>query len=451
MKKSINPYTGETLHTFEELSDQAVAEKLELAQNTFETWRKTGMNHRAALMKKAAADLKAHTRTYARTISLEMGKPISQSMEEVAKCAWVCDYYAANAGAHLGDEVIDTGADRSFVRFEPLGAILAIMPWNYPFWQVFRFAAPALMAGNVGLLKHASNVMKSAGHIARVFNNAGFPVGCFQNLVVDSSRVASLIESPVVKAVTLTGSKPAGASVAALAGSHIKKTVLELGGSNAMLVFEDADLAQTLETCLEARFQNTGQSCIAGKRLLLHKSIAPRFTASLKKAVQGLKSGDPMDGDTYIGVLAREDLATELERQVSESVAMGASILTGGKREGSYYAPTLVTGVTPDMPMFREETFGPALAISTFDTEAEGVALAINSAFGLGVSIFTRSRERAERLIPQCNEGAVFVNSMVKSDPRLPFGGIKTSGYGRELSKHGIQEFVNKKTVYMQF
>jgi len=451
MKKSINPYTGEALYEFEELSDNQLQARLDLAGKAFEEWKKTGFDTRAGLMKKLAAGLRENAVDYARTISMEMGKPISQAIAEVEKCAWVCEYYADQAAVYLREEVIDTEADRSLVLFEPLGVVLAIMPWNYPFWQVFRFAAPALMAGNVGILKHASNVMKSAGNIEKLFLSAGFPAGCFQNLVLGSDRIEGLIKNPAVKAVTLTGSKAAGASVAAFAGSQVKKSVLELGGSNALLVFDDADLNQSVQTCLQARFQNTGQSCIAGKRLLLQKGIAERFTARLLEEVKALKSGDPLKEDTYIGVLAREDLAKELQRQVDDSVSMGARILTGGKRQGAYYAPTLLGGVTPEMPVFREETFGPALAVTVFDTEEEGVALVNNSEFGLGVSVFTSDRERAERLVPLFYEGSVFVNELVKSDPRLPFGGVKTSGYGRELSGHGIQEFVNKKTVYYKF
>jgi succinate-semialdehyde dehydrogenase/glutarate-semialdehyde dehydrogenase len=451
MKKSINPYNGELLYEFDELSAVGLEEKLEIAEKAFHNWRKTNWDERTKYLKAAAKILKGNSTEYAKTISLEMGKPIKQAVAEVEKCAWVCEYYAQNARSHLAEEVVHTDADRSLVRYEPLGVILAVMPWNYPFWQVFRFAAPALMAGNVGLLKHASNVFKCAENIESVFLNAGLPRGCFQSLVLGSSKIEALIKHPVVKAVTLTGSKPAGASVASSAGSQIKKSVLELGGSNALLVFDDADLAHALDTCVEARFQNTGQSCIAGKRLLVQRGIAEKFIASLQQAVEKLESGNPLDEGTYIGVLAREDLARELDRQVSESVSQGTRILTGGKRSGAYYAPTLVTGVTPKMPMFREETFGPALAITIFDTEEEGIALSNNSEFGLGVSVFTTSRERAERLVPQLEEGAVFVNELVKSDPRLPFGGIKTSGYGRELSRHGIQEFVNKKTVYYRF
>jgi succinate-semialdehyde dehydrogenase / glutarate-semialdehyde dehydrogenase len=451
MKKSINPYTGELLYEFEELSAKGIDQKLEAAENSFQKWRKTTLDERATLMRKAAKILKGSAPEYGRTITLEMGKPISQAVAEVEKCAWVCEYYAEHAGAHLADEVVETDADLSLVRYEPLGAILAVMPWNFPFWQVFRFAAPALMAGNVGLLKHASNVFKCAENIENIFLKAGFPEGCFQSLALGSDRIEELLKNRIVKAATLTGSKPAGASVASLAGAQIKKSVLELGGSNALLVFDDADLLPAIDTCVQARFQNTGQSCIAGKRLLVQKGISNSFVRKLKEEVEKLKSGDPLNEDTYIGVLAREDLARELERQVSESVEQGARILTGGKRKGAYYAPTLVTGVTPEMPMFREETFGPALGITVFESEEDGVALANDSEFGLGVSVFTSDRDRAERLVPEFDEGAVFVNEMVKSDPRLPFGGVKTSGYGRELSGHGIQEFVNKKTVYYHF
>ena len=449
MKQSINPYNGDILHEFKELTEEGVTNKLRLAQDTFRDWKKTSFKERSQYMLKAAVELKKSKEKYAKTITEEMGKPISQSIAEVEKCAWVCQYYAENAEKHLKDKIIETDAHKSYVRYEPLGVVLAVMPWNYPFWQVFRFAAPALMAGNIGVLKHASNVMKSAEMIQEVFENAGFPKGCFQNLIIGSDKIKSLIENDSIKAVTLTGSKPAGASVASIAGENIKKSVLELGGSNALVVFGDADLDRTLEICVQARFQNTGQSCIAGKRLLLHKSIAGRFIKKFKERVSELKSGDPMDKDTYIGVLAREDLAKDLEKQVTESVSMGAKILLGGKRNHTYFEPTILTEVTKEMPMFKEETFGPAIGITIFDNEQEAVDLVNASEFGLGVSLFTKDMDRVERLVPEFHEGAVFVNDLVKSDPRLPFGGVKISGYGRELSLDGIREFVNKKTVYI--
>ncbi|MGB7842806.1 MAG: aldehyde dehydrogenase family protein, partial [Salinimicrobium sp.] len=345
---------------------------------------------------------------------------------------------------------IETDAEESFVNYEPLGVVLAIMPWNYPFWQVFRFAAPALMAGNVGVLKHASNVMMSANNLQKVFERAGFPEGCFQNILIGSDKVEEVINDERIKAVTLTGSTAAGSAVAAAAGKKIKKTVLELGGSNALVVLEDADLDKSVKTCVQARFQNTGQSCIAGKRLLLHKSIANEFIEKFKKEVEQLKSGDPMNEDTFIGVQAREDLAQDLEKQVQDSVDLGAKIITGGNRKAAYYEPTILTNVTRDMPMFKEETFGPAIGITIFETEEEAIDLVNDSKFGLGVSVFAKDLKKVKKMIPQFEDGAVFVNELVKSDPRLPFGGTKNSGYGRELSFYGIREFVNIQTVYIK-
>jgi succinate-semialdehyde dehydrogenase/glutarate-semialdehyde dehydrogenase len=450
MKKSINPYTNEVLFEFEELGDDQLQLKLDLAQETFLSWKQVSFAKRSESMLKAAGLLKSNSEKYGTIISQEMGKPIAQAIAEVEKCAWVCEYYAEQAENQLKDEVIKTDADKSYVSYEPLGVVLAVMPWNFPFWQVFRFAAPALMAGNVGVLKHASNVMRSAQMIQEVFENAGFPEGCFQNLIVGSDKVESIIKNEIIKAVTLTGSMPAGSSVASIAGSCIKKTVLELGGSNALVVFADADLDKAVETCVLARFQNTGQSCIAGKRLLLHKDIEKEFTDRFVRRVSELKSGDPMDRETYIGVLAREDLARDLEKQVAASVVQGAKIILGGKRKGTYFEPTILKEVTPEMPVFKEETFGPAIGITVFGTDEEAVDLVNLSRFGLGVSLFTHDMERVGHLAPKFDEGAVFVNELVKSDPRLPFGGVKISGYGRELSSHGIREFVNKKTVYIK-
>jgi len=326
--------------------------------------------------------------------------------------------------------------------------ILAVMPWNYPFWQVFRFAAPAMMAGNVGVLKHASNVMGCAELIEEAFLEAGFPKGCFQNLIISSKKVSKVIENQHLKAVTLTGSKPAGSGVASQAGSEIKKTVLELGGSNAMVVFEDAHIEKTVDTCVQARFQNTGQSCIAGKRLLIHESIYDKFVERFLTKVRELNIGDPTDKNTYIGVLAREDLAEDLEKQLEKSKKKGAKVILGGHRDRAYFGPTVVVNVSPKMPIFKEETFGPLMAITSFKTDMEAIDLVNASDFGLGVSIFTEDFDRAEAMVPQFEDGAVFVNELVKSDPRLPFGGTKISGYGRELSEDGIREFVNRKTVY---
>ena len=448
MITSINPYNQEVISEVKELTKAELVEHIEIAHERFLSWRKTTFEERNALMLAAAADLKEHKEAYAKTISLEMGKPIKQAIAEVEKCAWVCEYYAENAPKHLAPKSIETDAVESYVSYEPLGVVLAVMPWNYPFWQVFRFAAPALMAGNIGILKHASNVMGSAQNIQKVFERAGFPKGCFTNLPIASAKVESIIKNPKVKAVTLTGSKPAGSAVASVAGSEIKKSVLELGGSNALVVFEDCNMEEAVKTAVQARFQNTGQSCIAGKRLLLHKNIAEEFTQKFVEEVRKLKSGDPADEETFIGVMARADLAEELHEQLTKSVKQGAVILVGGKRDGAYFEPTVVTDVTPSMPIFKEETFGPVIGITTFKNEDEAVYLVNSSNFGLGVSIFTEDFEKAKKLIPLFDDGAVFVNELVKSDPRLPFGGTKISGYGRELSEDGIKEFVNKKTVY---
>ena len=450
MKTSTNPYNGELLYEFEGLSKDAVEQKIAIAHDAFMAWKNVSFEQRSDLLYKAGQQLRANAQRYAKTITREMGKPITQSLAEIEKCAWVCDYYAKHATSQLDEVPIETDAHSSYVRYEPLGVILAIMPWNYPFWQVFRFAAPNLMAGNVGVLKHASNVMQCATLIQEVFEVAGFPTGCFQNLIIDTKAIKQVVENDYIKGVTLTGSTPAGASVASLAGKQIKKSVLELGGSNALIVYQDADIEAAIATCLQARFQNTGQSCIAGKRLLVHQSIAANFTKRLVAEVEKLKVGNPFEEDTYISVLAREDLAVDLENQVNKSIKLGAKLETGGKRNGTFFQPTILSLVTADMPIFKEETFGPAIGITTFKSDQQAVALSNASDFGLGVSLFTTNIDRIKKYIPQFNEGAVFINEMVKSDPRLPFGGIKTSGYGRELSGYGIKEFMNVKTVYIK-
>ncbi|WP_324718945.1 NAD-dependent succinate-semialdehyde dehydrogenase [Salinimicrobium sp. HB62] len=447
---SKNPYSGETLQEHRESSSEDIDQALEKATAVFKEWRTTSFSFRSQLMLKAAEELQKNKQEYATVITREMGKPIQQSIAEVEKCAWVCEYYAENAEEHLASEEIKTDAGKSYVNYAPLGVVMAIMPWNYPFWQVFRFAAPALMAGNVGVLKHASNVMMCGKNLEKVFIRAGFPEGCFQNLVIGSKKVEEVVKDDRVKAVTLTGSEGAGSAVAATAGKEIKKSVLELGGSNALVVFDDADMEETVKTCVQARFQNTGQSCIAGKRLLLHQNIAEEFTQKFVDKVRELKSGDPMDEKTFIGVQAREDLAEDLEKQVKKSVEMGAKILIGAERKKAFYAPTVLADVTPEMPMFREETFGPAIGITTFRSYDEAIELINGTKFGLGVSLFTKDAQKAQKLIPRIEDGAVFVNELVKSDPRLPFGGTKRSGYGRELSKFGIREFVNIQTVYFK-
>jgi succinate-semialdehyde dehydrogenase/glutarate-semialdehyde dehydrogenase len=446
---SKNPYTGEDVESYKNHTKKEVSEIIDLADKRFYRWRETTFSHRKKLMLAAASELKKNKQEYAATLTAEMGKPISQAIAEVEKCAWVCDYYAENAETHLQNEMINTEAHKSYVSYEPLGVVLAVMPWNYPYWQVFRFAAPALMAGNIGILKHASNVFGCALNIEKIFKCAGFPDHCFTALLVGSDMVEEIIENDKVKAVTLTGSGPAGSSVASIAGKNIKKTVLELGGSNALIVMKDCDMEKTLDICVNARFQNTGQSCIAGKRLIVEQSIAEEFLEKLLVKVRELKSGDPMDEDTFIGTMAREDLAKELEKQVKASVKAGAKLEIGGKRQNAYFEPTILSNVSPQMAVFNEETFGPMLSVTTFKTIEEAIDLSNKSKFGLGVSIFTKNIGEIEKLMHQFEEGAVFVNELVKSDPRLPFGGIKQSGYGRELSEHGIREFVNRKTVYI--
>ncbi|QNJ98710.1 NAD-dependent succinate-semialdehyde dehydrogenase [Constantimarinum furrinae] len=446
---SINPYTGKEIESFKTHTKKEISEILQNADNRFYSWRETSFTERKKLMLAAASELKKNKEEYAKTMTAEIGKPIAQSIAEIEKCAWVCEYYAENAKEHMKNEIVKTDAFKSYCSYEPLGVVLAIMPWNYPFWQVFRFAAPALMAGNVGILKHASNVFGSALNIEKVFKRAGFPANCFSTLLIGSDSIEAIIEDPMVKAVTLTGSGPAGSAVASAAGRMIKKTVLELGGSNALVVLKDCDMDATVDTCVQARFQNTGQSCIAGKRLLVDSSISEEFIERLVKKVRELKSGDPADEDTYIGTLAREDLAKDLESQVKRSVKKGAKVLIGGKRQNAYFEPTVLADVTPKMPVFNEETFGPVLSVSTFKTLDEAIALSNDSKFGLGVSVFTKDIKAAEDIAYRFNEGAVFINELVKSDPRLPFGGIKESGYGRELSEHGIREFLNRKTIFI--
>lgn len=450
MIKSKNPYTQEELYDIEQLSGSEVENAINRADKAYQSWSKTDYSQRQKLMISLAETLKSDKKELAKTLTQEMGKPISQAISEIEKCAWVCEYYTENAESQLADKIIETDAQKSYVSYEPIGVVLAVMPWNYPYWQVFRFLAPQLMAGNVGLLKHASNVMLSAKKIQELVEKAGFPKDVFINLPIKSDRVNQLIQHPKVKAVTLTGSEKAGKAVASEAAKHIKKSVLELGGSNALVVFKDADIDQTLKTCVQARFQNTGQSCIAGKRLLIHESLHEEFVDKLITKVKDLKSGDPNDENTFISVMAREDLAEELEKQMQISVDQGAKIRIGGKRDHAYFEPTILDDVKPGMPVFEEETFGPLLAVTTFRDEKEAIDLVNQSNFGLGVSLFTSDIKAAEDMIANLEDGAVFINELVKSDPRIPFGGTKTSGYGRELSDDGIMEFINKKTVYIK-
>ncbi|WP_340198647.1 NAD-dependent succinate-semialdehyde dehydrogenase [Ascidiimonas sp. W6] len=448
MITTTNPYTSEKLKDYKTLSDAQIAHSIEQSHFAFLEWRKTSFAERAQKMKKLAGILQDNKKVYAATISLEMGKPITQAIAEIEKCSWVCEFYAEKAAVFLANESIETDASTSYIKFDPLGVILAVMPWNYPFWQVFRFAVPALMAGNAAILKHASSVMGSAIHIEQAFKDADFPSYTFQNMIVKSEKVEKIIKNKYVRAVTLTGSKSAGVAVASAAARQIKKSVLELGGSNAFIVSENANLDRAIEVAVDARFQNTGQSCIAAKRLLLHQNIAENFLTKFLIKIKQLKSGDPLKEETYIGVMAREDLAEELERILRDSIDMGAQLVLGGQRKGAYFEPTVVTNATMEMPVFKEETFGPVIGIATFKELSEAIEIVNTSDFGLGVTLFSEDKKEIEAAIPQFDDGAVFINEKVKSDPRLPFGGTKISGYGRELSYFGIREFVNIKTVY---
>ena len=421
--------------------------KLELSRDTQAIWQKETLEKKKSYLQKLAKTLSENKQQYAECITNEMHKPITQAIAEVEKCALLCTYYYENATQFLATKHIKTDASESFVTYEPLGIVLGVMPWNFPFWQVFRFAVPSLTSGNTVVIKHASNVPKSAKLIQTIFEDAGFPKGCYQDLPIPSAEVAQIIANPMIKAVSLTGSEQAGIAVATEAGKHLKKCVLELGGNNAFIVLEDANLEKTVEIEVNARMQNAGQSCIASKRFLVHENIEEAFVSQLKTAVQKLKTGNPLDKTTEIGALAREDLAEELEIQVRKSIEMGAKLVCGGKRTESFYEPTILTNVSVKMPVFKEETFGPVVAITTFKTLEEAIELSNTSEFGLGVSVFTQDIETIKKHISSFNEGAVFINEMVKSDPRLPFGGVKKSGYGRELSEDGIREFVNVKTV----
>jgi succinate-semialdehyde dehydrogenase/glutarate-semialdehyde dehydrogenase len=403
-------------------------------------------------MRRAAEVLETHKARWGELMTLEMGKPIAAAVAEAEKCAWVCRYYAENAPAFLADEPAESDGSSAFVRYQPLGPVLAIMPWNFPFWQVFRFAAPALMAGNVGLLKHASNVPQCALAIEEIFRTAGFPEGTFQTLLVSSTRVASLIEDSRIAAATLTGSEAAGASVGRAAGGQIKKVVLELGGSDPFLVLPSADLEAAASTAVKARTINNGQSCIAAKRFLVHDSIAAEFEKRFVEKMAALKIGDPIDPATEIGPLATPAIRAEVDEQVKATVAAGAKLLLGGKpidRAGNFYAPTVLGDVPAGSPGADEEIFGPVASLFRFSSVDEGIAMANRTRFGLGASAWTKDPAERERLVSGIEAGAVFINGMVKSDPRLPFGGIKHSGFGRELSAHGIREFVNVKTVWV--
>jgi succinate-semialdehyde dehydrogenase/glutarate-semialdehyde dehydrogenase len=450
MIASINPATGETLRTFDALSDAQLDDALARADAAWRTYRHSALADRVRWLTAAAEILEAEKDRLGRIMTLEMGKPIGAARAEAAKCASACRYYAEHGEQLLADEPLDAGPGKSFLKFQPIGPVLAVMPWNFPFWQVFRFAAPALMAGNVGLLKHASNVPQCALEIADILRRAGFPADAFQTLLIGSAQVARVIDDARVKAATLTGSEPAGMQVAAQAGRQIKKTVLELGGSDPFVVMHSADLDRAIRTAVEARILNNGQSCIAAKRFLLDRSIAPDFERRFVEAMSALRVGDPMEESTQLGPLATPEILSDLERQVHDSVAAGARLLTGGHRidrPGNFYAPTVLADVSKDSPAYREELFGPVAVVFRVDGIEEAIRLSNDTEFGLGASVWTNDTGEQNRLVDEIEAGMVFVNGMVASDARLPFGGVKRSGYGRELSAYGLREFVNVKTV----
>ena len=451
--ESINPATGELLERFAEWSDAKVAQVVNHTQQAWLAWRETSFVQRTVLMKRAAQVLRDNAELYARTMALEMGKPVAEGRAEVNKCAMCCEFYADHAQGYLADEVIASDATKSYVAYRPLGVILAVMPWNFPFWQVFRFAAPALMAGNAGLLKHSSNVPRCALQIEEVFLKAGFPADVFRTLMIGSGKVDQVIEHPAVKAVTLTGSDIAGRKVAAKAGQMLKKTVMELGGSDPFVVLADADLDEAAQVAAKARCINSGQSCIATKRFIVETPVYEAFLEKFRAATAALVMGDPLDDRSQVGAQARGDLMGELHAQVEASVAKGAKIVLGGRPlagPGCFYPPTILVNVVPGMPAYDEELFGPVAAVIRARDADDALRIANDTPFGLGASVWTRDVAKGEAFAARVEAGASFVNGMVKSDPRLPFGGVKISGFGRELSHHGIKEFVNIQTVWIR-
>jgi succinate-semialdehyde dehydrogenase/glutarate-semialdehyde dehydrogenase len=450
---SRNPVNGEVLAAFESLTDEQLEKKLQLSVAAFADWRRTEFGLRASLMQAAANLLEKEKEEIGRMITLEMGKPIRAAIDEAAKCAWACRYYADNADRFLADEEVQTHPVRSFVAYQPLGAILAVMPWNYPFWQVVRFAAPALMAGNVCLLKHASNVPQSALALEDLFLRAGFPEGAFQTLLIGASRVDALLADPRVAAATLTGSEGAGIQVGISAAKRIKKVVLELGGSDPFIVMRSADLDQSVSTAVKARIANNGQSCIAAKRFLVDEAIADRFEEQFVRRMEALRVGDPLNEETELGPMATREGAKELHAQVETSVGLGARVLTGGEpipgRE-SFYPPTVLVDIPPGSPAYSEEFFGPVACLFRVKDAADAVRIANDTRFGLGASVWTRDPEERALFIRELQSGMVFINRMVASDPRIPFGGVKQSGFGRELGPWGIREFTNLKTVCIE-
>lgn len=450
MPESINPATEETIATYDKMETAAIEAILDKCEDSAAAWGRVPVGDRARKAASLAEVLEGRCDELSLLITREMGKPIKQSRSEIEKCAWVCRTYAEQGPGFLADESFSTDFTRSFASFKPLGVILAVMPWNFPFWQVFRFLAPALTAGNGGVLKHASNVTGCALAIEELVAEAGYPENLFRTVVCGAEDVQQMIQGPVIRAVTLTGSEGAGGAVAEAAGRAIKKTVLELGGSDPYIVLEDADLAHAASTCAQSRLINSGQSCIAAKRFIVAESVREEFTELFTREMKAAEPGDPEDSDTACGPLARKDLRDEVHSQVEKSVAAGARLLLGGQlpdRKGYYYPPTVLDQVSPDAPIYREEVFGPVAAIISADSEKEAIAVANDSKFGLGSAVFTRDTRRGLEVARQLESGACSINDFVKSDPRLPFGGIKKSGYGRELSHYGIREFVNIQTV----
>src|SRR5437763_14419424 len=455
---SINPATDEVLQTFDSLTEPQLEERIARGVEAFRAHRLISFAERAEKMMRVAEILENEKRSFARTMTLEMGKPINAAVQEAEKCAWVCRYYAENAERHLADEIVETNATKSFIRYQPLGVVLAVMPWNFPFWQVFRFAAPALMAGNAGLLKHASNVPQCALAIEDIFRRAGFTQGALQTLLIGANAVQAVLEDPRVAAATLTGSESAGRSVASIAGERIKKTVLELGASDPFVVMPSANFEDAVSTAVKARTINNGQSCIAAKRFIVHDEIYDRFKKEFVDAMKRLRVGDPIDESTDVGPLATEQILKDLEEQVQVSVAAGAKLLTGGRRvkfdgalgRGKFYEPSVLVDIPKDSTAYRDEIFGPVASLFRISTLDEAIDLANATTFGLGSAAWANDEKARKRFIHELEAGSVFINGMVASDPRLPFGGVKHSGYGRELSEFGIREFVNIKTVWIK-
>jgi succinate-semialdehyde dehydrogenase/glutarate-semialdehyde dehydrogenase len=450
---TVNPATGQIVRTFTPLSEPELDARIQCAADAFVRYRRTPIADRTRMLQRAAEILESEKEKFGRLMVTEMGKTLKAAVEEAAKCAWGCRYYAEQAERFLADEIVETSATQSFVTYQPIGPILAIMPWNFPFWQVFRFAAPALAAGNVGLLKHASNVPQCALAIQDIFRRAGLAEGCFQTLLIETDRVRRVIEDPRIAAATLTGSTGAGSHVASAAGKQIKKTVLELGGSDPFIVMPSADLEAAIHTAVKARTINNGQSCIAAKRFIVADSVADEFERRLVAGMQALVVGDPMDPATEIGPLANEAQVKTLADQIARSVSAGARLLAGGyrlDRPGCYFAPGVLSGITQNSPAYREEIFGPVALLFRVRDIDEAIRIANDSGFGLGASAWTRDRRERDRFVAELEAGMVFINTMVASDPRMPFGGVKRSGYGRELSHYGIREFVNIKTVWIE-